>query len=80
MIHFDTTHRITVICIMLFGIALLYITWFTDAFIKRLQIQSLPKSEMAKAVPLWVGLITALGLACIAFAIDVLFIHQGLFR
>jgi hypothetical protein len=80
MIHFDTTHRIIVICILFFGIVLLYTTWFTNTFINRQQIQSLPKSEMANAASLWVGLITALGLACIAFSIDVLFIHQGLFR
>jgi uncharacterized membrane protein len=80
MIHFDATHRIIVICILLFGITVLYITLFTDAFINRRQIQSLPKSEMAEAVPLWVGLIIALGLSCTAFAIDVLFVHQGLFR
>ena len=80
MIHFDTTHRILVVCILLFGVAVLYITWFTNAFINQEQIQSLPKREIAKAVPLWVGLITALGLACVGFAIDTLFIRQGLFR
>jgi hypothetical protein len=60
MIHFDTTHRILVVCILLFGVALLYITWCTNAFINQEQLQSLPKREIAKAVPLWVGLITAL--------------------
>ena len=80
MTHLDTSHRIAVICILLFGLAAFYITWFTDAFINRRQISSLPKNEQAKAVPLWVGLITALSMACIVFAIDVLFFRQGLFR
>jgi hypothetical protein len=80
MIHLDTSHRILVTCILLFGFGTLYVTWCTDVFIDQRYIQSLPKNEIAKAVPLWVGLITALGLACIGFAIDVLFIRQGLFR
>lgn len=32
------------------------------------------------AIPLWAGLIIALGMACIVFAIDVLLFRQGLFR
>ena len=80
MIHLDTSHRILIACILLFGITVLYITSSTNTFINQQQIRSLPKGEIAKAVPLWVGLITALELACIAFAIDVLFLHQGLFR
>ena len=80
MIHLETTYRIAVICILLFGLATLYVTLFTDTFINRQQLRSLPKNELAKAIPFWVGLITAVGMACTAFAIDVLFIRQGLFR
>jgi hypothetical protein len=79
MIHLDTTHLIAVACIFLSGLITLYVTWFTDAFIDREQIRSLPKIEQAKAIPLWVGLITAFGIACILFAIDVLIFRQGLF-
>jgi uncharacterized membrane protein YidH (DUF202 family) len=80
MIHLDTFHRISVIGILLFGIAVLYITWGTDTFIDRQKIYALPRNEQAKAIPLWVGLITAVGLACFVFAIDVLFLRKGLFR
>jgi hypothetical protein len=80
MIHLDISNRIAVICIFLFGVATLYLTWFTDAFINRQRIFSLPKNEQAKAVPFWISLVTAMGVACIAFAIDVLFFRQGLFR
>jgi hypothetical protein len=80
MIHLDIIHRILVICIFLFGIAVFNIPWFTDTFIDRQQIRSLPRNEQAKAVPLWAALITALGIACIVFAIDVLLFRQGLFR
>jgi hypothetical protein len=80
MIHLDITHLVAVICIFLSGLITLYVTWFTDAFIDREQIRSLPKIEQAKAIPLWVGLITAFGMACIVFAIDVLIFRPGLFR
>ena len=80
MIHLDMTDRIAVVCILLSGFITLYITWFTDAFINRAEIRALPRLEQAKAVPLWVGLITAFGIACIAFGVDVLFFQQGLFR
>ncbi len=77
MIHLDTTHLIATICIFLSGLVTLYVTWFTDAFIDRKQIRSLPMIEQAKAIPLWVGLITAFGMACIIFAIDALIFGQG---
>ncbi len=80
MIHLDITHRVAVICILFSGLITLYVTCFTDAFINRKQIRSLPKREQAKAIPLWVGLITAFGMACVVFALDVLFFRQGLFR
>jgi hypothetical protein len=80
MIHFDTVHRILVICIFLFGLAVFYITCFTDTFIDRQQIRSLPRNKQAKAMPLWADLVAALGMACIVFAIDVLLFRRGLFR
>ena len=80
MIHLDIIHYVAVICILYSGVVTLYVTWFTDAFINREQIRSLPKSDQVKAVPLWVGLITAFGMACVVFGIDVLFFRQGSFR
>ena len=80
MIHLDIIHCAAIICILFSGVVTLYVTWFTDAFINREQIRSLPKSELAKAIPFWVGLITAFGMSCIIFGIDVLFFRQGLFR
>ena len=78
--HLDIIHRVLVVYSLLFGLSVLYVTWFTNAFIDRRRIYALSKSEQAKAVPLRVGLITALGMVCVAFAIDVLFVRQGLFR
>jgi hypothetical protein len=41
MIHLETIHRSLVICILLFSLGVLYITWLTDALIGRQQVRSL---------------------------------------
>ncbi|NYF79394.1 hypothetical protein HDF17_001681 [Granulicella arctica] len=76
MIILDHFHHTAVVCILLFGIALLYITLFTNTLIQRQPILALPKNERAKSVSLWAGLIIALGMACTVFGLDVLFFHS----
>jgi hypothetical protein len=41
MIHLETIHRILVVCMLLFGLGVLYIPWLTDGLIGRQQVRSL---------------------------------------
>jgi hypothetical protein len=72
--------HIEVILILIAGIAVLFIVFGTDILIDRAAIRSLPPADASKAIPLWVGLVGAAGLACVAFALDFLVVGDSVRR
>jgi len=66
------TLRIQVILILLLGLALLYIVFFTGILIDRVRMMALPPSRRAEAIPYKAFLIAGLGLACVTFSTEYL--------
>ena len=70
-----TMQREWIALVLMFGIGVLYTVFGTKALIDWSRLRGLPSEAVSKAVPLWVGLIAALGLACTAFGAQALFFY-----
>jgi hypothetical protein len=66
------TLRSQVILILLFGLATLYVVFFTGLLVDRRRMMALPPTRRAEAISYKAILIAALGLACVTFSTEYL--------
>ena len=74
----DTFHRTLIIGILLLGAAVIYICFGTSWLFDSRSLRSLPPEDRARAFPFWLVCIATVGVACITFSIDALFLPPDL--